>query len=454
MAGTTIKGVGNSGNVQIPDMVTAAKQNAGTSFQAVWNKTQSNAQTTNAADGDRTQAGRNDVRRGESLRAGGRQRDNVADVSDGNKTMEDDSLDAKDLEKVQEVVGTVVQNLIQQITDTFSVSEEELQATMEDLGMTEVDLTDPGKLNELLMAVSGAQDSFALLTDENLYNDVKGIMDLQKELTGQAQEELQLSPEKWQEAVTQITQETVAEPVITVETDKTEAAKESAVDTADAVMTQVPDTEGKNSVQNTQEDRAENSGNKQEHSTGEHHGNLLLQNLKEDNFLTQLQQTAQTTETSSTDTQDIMRQIMDYMKVSVKADSSELEMQLHPQSLGTLHIQMASRNGVVTANFIAQNETVKAALESQMVQLKENFAEQGVKVEAIEVTVQTHQFEQNLEQGRGNNSNTANETGAGRKRTRRINLNAAFAEEEPQTEEDRIAADMMSANGNTVDFTA
>ena len=129
--------------------------------------------------------------------------------------MEDDSLDAKDLEKVQEVVGTVVQNLIQQITDTFSVSEEELQATMEDLGMTEVDLTDPGKLNELLMAVSGAQDSFALLTDENLYNDVKGIMDLQKELTGQAQEELQLSPEKWQEAVTQITQETVAEPVIT-----------------------------------------------------------------------------------------------------------------------------------------------------------------------------------------------------------------------------------------------
>ena len=38
MAGTTIKGVGNSGNVQIPDMVTAAKQNAGTSFQAVWNR--------------------------------------------------------------------------------------------------------------------------------------------------------------------------------------------------------------------------------------------------------------------------------------------------------------------------------------------------------------------------------------------------------------------------------
>ena len=460
MAGTTIKGVGNNGSVQMPDMVTAVKQNAGTSFQAVWNKTQtqSNTQTANTANGDRTQAGRNDVRRGESLRSSGRQRDNVTDVSNGNKTAEDDNMDAKDLEKVQEVVGTMVQNLIQQITDTFSISEEELQATMEDLGMTEMDLTDPGKLNELLMTVSGAQDSFALLTDENLYNDVKGIMDLQKELTGQAQEEVQLTPEKWQEAVTQITQETVAEPVITVETDKTEDAtvttKESAVDITDAVMTQVTDSEEKAPVQNTQENKTEDSGNKQEHSAGEHHGNLLLQNLKEDNFLTQLQQTAQTSETSSTDTQDIMRQIMDYMKVSVKADSSELEMQLHPQSLGTLHIQMASKNGVVTANFITQNETVKAALESQMVQLKESFAEQGVKVEAIEVTVQTHQFEQNLEQGRGHNTNQENEAGVGRKRTRRINLNAAFAEEEPQTEEDRIAADMMSANGNTVDFTA
>ena len=149
-----------------------------------------------------------------------------------------------------------------------------------------------------------------------------------------------------------------------------------------------------------------------------------------------------------------MRQIMDYMKVSVKPDSSDLEMQLHPQSLGTLHIQMAAKNGVVTANFITENETVKAALESQMVPLKENFTEQGIKVEAIEVTVQTHQFEQNLEQGRDDNGSREAEAGVGKRRTRRINLDTAFAEDEPQTEEDRIAADMMSANGNTVDFTA
>ena len=450
MAGTTIKGVGNDGNVQIRDMVTAAKQNAGAGFQAVWNKTQNNAQTT--GNGGRTTDGCNDVRRGEALRTGDRQRDNLTGTQEKSDVKAEDG-DAKDLEKVQEVLGTIVQNLIGQIKETFSVSEEELQGVMDELGMTETDLMDPAQLNELLMAVSGAEDSFALLTDEELYGNVKSILDLQKDLTGQAQEELQLTPEKWQDAVTKVVTE---EPVITVEVEDhaTDAAERLQSDVELPTVEQEPEEKIQAPVQNTQEEKTKDSGNRHESQTAGQQGNLLLQNLKEENFLSGLQQASQTEGTQTTDTQDIMRQIMDYMKVSVKADSSDLEMQLHPQSLGTLHVQVASKNGVVTANFITQNETVKAALESQMVQLKESFAEQGVKVEAIEVTVQTHSFEQNLEQGRGNQSDQESGAGVSRRRTRRINLNTAFVEDEPQTEEDRIAADIMSANGNTVDFTA
>lgn len=455
MAGTTIKGVGNSSNVQIPDLTTAAKQNAGTGFQAVWNKTQSSAQTANASTNNRNRTDRSDVRRGDSLKNGDRQRDNLVHSSD-DKGMDSEKTDEKDMdmEKVQEVLGTIVQNLIGQITDTFSISEEELQGIMDDLGMTKMDLTDPASLNELLMNISGAQDSFALLTDENLYGNVKGIMNLQNELVGQAQEDLNVTFEEWQQTVAGIAQETVVEPVITVEMDDTVNTTAGSQTGEAAIPTQEPAILENQAAQNTQGEKAGDFGEKQEHAANGEHGNLLLQNLKEGNFLTQLQQTAQTEEAGPVDTQDIMRQIMDYMKVSVKPDSSDLEMQLHPQSLGTLHIQMAAKNGVITANFITENETVKAALESQMVQLKENFAEQGIKVEAIEVTVQTHPFEQNLEQSRDGNGSREAEAGVGRRRTRRINLNTAFAEDEPQTEEDRIAADIMSANGNTVDFTA
>ena len=453
MAGTTIRGVENSGNVQMPDMATAAKQNAGTGFQAVWNKTQSSAQTANASTNNRNRTDHSDVRRGDSLKNGDRQRDNLVHASD-DKGMDTEKTDAKDLEKAQEVLGTIVQNLIGQITGTFSISEEELQGIMDDLGMTKMDLTDPASLNELLMNISGAQDSFALLTDENLYGNVKGIMNLQNELVGQAQEDLKLAPEEWQQTVAGIAQKTVAEPVITVEMDGAVNTAAGSQTGEAAIPTQEPEILENQAAQNTQGEKAGDFGEKQEHAANGEHGNLLLQNLKEGNFLTQLQQTAQTEEAGPVDTQYIMRQIMDYMKVSVKPDSSDLEMQLHPQSLGTLHIQMAAKNGVVTANFITENETVKAALESQMVQLKENFTEQGIKVEAIEVMVQTHQFEQNLEQGRDDNGSREAEAGVGKRRTRRINLNTAFAEDEPQTEEDRIAADIMSANGNTVDFTA
>ena len=449
MAGTTIRGVGNSGNVQMPDMATAAKQNAGTGFQAVWNKTQSSAQTAKATANNRTD--HSDVRRGDSLKNGDRQRDNLVHASD-DKGRDTEKTDEKDLKKAQEVLGTIVQNLIGQITETFSISEEELQGIMDDLGMTKMDLTDPASLNELLMNISGAQDSFALLTDENLYGNVKGIMNLQNELVGQAQEDLKLTYGEWQQTVAGIAQETVTEPVITVKTDVDDTANMAAG--SQTGLTQEPEILENQAAQNAQEEKAGDFGEKQEQAANGEHGNLLLQNLKEGNFLTQLQQTAQTEEAGQTDTQYIMRQIMDYMKVTVKPDSSDLEMQLHPQSLGTLHIQMAAKNGVVTANFITENETVKAALESQMVQLKENFTEQGIKVEAIEVTVQTHQFEQNLEQGRDGSGSREAEAGVGKRRTRRINLNTAFAEDEPQTEEDRIAADMMSANGNTVDFTA
>jgi flagellar hook-length control protein FliK len=182
---------------------------------------------------------------------------------------------------------------------------------------------------------------------------------------------------------------------------------------------------------------------------GEVH-NVFLQNLEADKLQADGAEAASGTSGWSDETVDIMNQIMDYMKTSVKEDTSSLEMQLHPESLGTLQIHLASKGGVVTANFITQNETVKSALESQMIQLKESFEEQGVKVNAIEVTVQTHEFERNLDQGRGESKNREP---ARRTRIRRINLEEPMAAEDME-QADALAVDMLSAGGNTVDYTA
>ena len=163
--------------------------------------------------------------------------------------------------------------------------------------------------------------------------------------------------------------------------------------------------------------------------------------------------TESASQTMDADTQNIMRQILDYMKVQIRPETTSLEMQLHPASLGTLQIQLASKGGAVTAQFIAENEAVKAALENQMIQLRENFEEQGIRVEAIEVSVQTGRFEQSYEEQERNGE----ERQTSRARTgRRLRLDARTALEQTAdlTDDERLAADLMAANGGTVDYMA
>ena len=152
-------------------------------------------------------------------------------------------------------------------------------------------------------------------------------------------------------------------------------------------------------------------------------------------------------------TREIANQIMDYMRSQVKPDMQSLEMQLHPASLGTIQINLVHRDGSITANFIAQDEQVRAVLENQMIQLQERFEEQGIKVNSIEVSVGTGAFEQNLEQqGHQEEEQAANTP----RRVRRLQLGPDFAAEDIEQLEgdDRIAAEMMAANGTTMDVQA
>ncbi len=127
-------------------------------------------------------------------------------------------------------------------------------------------------------------------------------------------------------------------------------------------------------------------------------------------------------------------------------------MQLHPESLGKVNVHISAKEGVITAQFTAQNETVKSVLESQMIQLKENFTQQGIKVEAVEVTVENHGFERSMDQG----SQTGSGEQEGKKsRTRRLQADMfQDMDIEDLSEEEQLAVRMMEQNGNTVDYTA
>ena len=322
----------------------------------------------------------------------------------------------------------------------------------------------------------------ALLTEESLFTQLQNVIGLAKDIRSELADDLGVSEEDIramldtltaQEAADQgkaspkdgLTELTPAEenagqkaPEIVVEV---KSAGETVKMTADengnvtGTLEKVPQQTEEKSGQPS--DAKQHAGN-EEKGMEQHHtqNNFLDTMLQGGSEVSAAEETPQMANAFSSQTMDIMNQIMDYMKIQLKPGMDQLQMQLHPESLGTVHIQLTSKAGEVTAQFQVQNEEVKAVLESQIVELKESLKEQGVKVEAVQVTVENHGFESNLWQGQGKEENASSQNG--RKAQRRINLRELDAlsmeESEEISSEDALRAKIMEANGNTVDYTA
>ncbi len=387
---------------------------------------------------------------------------------------------AENADEYADAVKETGEELTRDIAEKLGVSEEEVVKAMEELGLSVYSLLEPANLTQLVLTLSG-EDSSALLTDEGLFAKLQDILQAAGTAGEDLMKELEVNPEEMQsiletlqsseqnkglevgslmdeqnalnaeadEAGDQSTQITV-EVKSAGETVKLATDENGNVDKTIGTVSQETETKA---VQSQNDDR-QDSENKGKSGENEHTTNPLIDAIIQNRA--QAQETVPVEQTGtffSSQTQDIMDQIMDYMRIQLKPGMDQLEMQLHPASLGTVHVQIASRGGEVTAQFHVQNETVKAAIESQIVELKESLKDQGVKVEAVQVTVESHGFESNLWQGQGREQNTSSQSR--QKTPRRINLNdldALF--EEQASEEELLSARMMEANGNTVDYTA
>lgn len=490
MTSTPVKSAGFGLNGLLPSGA-GPRVSADGGFQAVWNN-----QTGKQADSAEQPQDNQTVKKapGDSLKARDEHRVRTNKREPSRDVEERTDIPDEKLEEAAEVLEAAAVRIIEDVADAFGVEPAEVQKIMTDLGLEETDILSTEGLGSLILAVSGEESPQALLTNEALYENYQELMGELKSTLQECGEILEVSPERLTEMVQQKPQQPdEAEEPIPVEVVKGPEEAEKP----DGGIERVPEENReivKPAVQKPAEERSVEQKSAEEkpaeerpaeqktgeqkivsekpaeeprdnRDTGENHGrrenqhengrdqgvNLFAQSFKAQQPEVQVQQTYSTESAWDADTQNIMRQIMDYMKVNIKADMTTMEMQLHPASLGTVQVQIAARGGAVTASFITQNEAVKAAIESQVVQLQEQFQEQGVKVEAIEVTVQTHQFEQNLEQGRRGGGQEQEPARKGR--TRRISLNDSIPAEEME-EEDLLAKDIMAANGNTVDYTA
>lgn len=362
-------------------------------------------------------------------------------------TVNDDNL--------KEDVAQAVSDIKDKIKETMDVSDEDIENAMEQLGIGIVDLLDPQSVTDLVIALSGNSDSLEFLTDASAVANLEDIINTVDEVTQNLTETYNIDITSVKDIVKDFqndSDEAVAseQPVnkqITDYQDDKQNEKAVTEDTKESITDVIAEkTEVKSEAAFTDEKKNDPDTHLQDKN------NDGIEKITSD--MTQSIQKAFSEvvdETSAVNEVDIVRQVIEQIKVTTTQQLSSIEVMLNPENLGKVHVAVTAKQGIVTAQLTAQNEQVKAALENQMTALKEQFNNQGVKVEAVEITVQSHGFEseQNLE---GNNSNQAQQE---KKSHRKLDLSSLEGLDESDMTSEEIRAKDAIVNGNSsVEYSA
>ena len=412
---------------------------------------------------------------------------------------ETESLDEEKIKDLAEEISEITNQIVDKIKSEFEVTDEEIEEAMEVLGLTIADLTKPAELRNLLMELTGTSDSIELLTNVELYDSVKEVTDFASNLFTEVAKDFSLSTEQLTEMInTESFEEALNEVDVSVTTNEAETEADAEVvsevtvdkttdaalafensDKANANETKPVESNNSNESEEVPIDTEKKAPDKIEKPESFAQSNLMndeamnerSENRKNFNFdssknqeFTFNQTQAVTNQTVNTvgdivetvtsyttgaDTDNIMRQVTDYVKVHISEDVTKMEIELHPASLGTVNMQINSQNGQITAHLTVQNELVKSVLETQMIKLQETFDEQGTKVSAIEVTVAEYSLNS---QSDNNYSEERNGRNYGSKK-KGINLNEIGSLDELD-EEEQLEAKVMEMNGSSVNYTA
>ena len=412
---------------------------------------------------------------------------------------ETESLDEEKIKDLAEEISEITNQIVDKIKSEFEVTDEEIEEAMEVLGLTIADLTKPTELRNLLMELTGTTDSIELLTNVELYDSVKEVTDFASNLFTEVAQDFSLSTEQLTEMInTESFEEALNEVDVSVTSNEAETEADAEVvsevtvdkttdaalafensDKANANETKPVESNNSNESEEVPIDTEKKAPDKIEKPESFTQSSLMndeamnerSENRKSFNFdssknqeFTFNQTQAVTNQTVNTvgdivetvtsyttgaDTDNIMRQVTDYVKVHISEDVTKMEIELHPASLGTVNMQINSQNGQITAHLTVQNELVKSVLETQMIKLQETFDEQGTKVSAIEVTVAEYSLNS---QSDNNYSEEQNGRNYGSKK-KGINLNEIGSLDELD-EEEQLEAKVMEMNGSSVNYTA
>lgn len=375
--------------------------------------------------------------------------------------------------QVTDQITAMLQNIQEAVMKALNLTSDEFNQLLTSQGMSTADLLQPEKLQQLVLANSGKTDILAALTDENLADTMKQLLQTVNEIKDQsntgltseqiksmlAQVNSQAKAQKEtsakvpaaskQDTVSQ--DETVKQAEVVNTANVTEDDKDGTVNTKTVTEKNISTVAAKTAV------TGESLNNSQSGNSKDEAGNNLDTSNEFQTFVDNLVKASTTAQadfsgevTQVTDVREIANQIIDKIKVSVTQNQTSMELQLNPESLGKVNLTVQSKGGVMTAHFVVQNEISREAIESQMQTLRDTLTQQGIKVDAIEVTVSANSFEQNSNES----SNSQAETQKGSS-GRKITLEEAVSMDNAAEDYDESPAkDVSGLTGGLVDYTA
>ena len=468
--------------------VTAQASNSGQQFQNILNSTGSvenngnaakNSVSTNQKVSDKTHVSDKSYQKIK----------NTDQTTNTVRTDDNTTVDTtnKSLAQVQDDIKEIVQ-------DATGMDDNMLQSMLDSMGIMLTDLLNPSTLQDFVLQVNGASESMDLVMNESLMNSYTALLqDLADYMSGNgdqiaaALEQLSqpTSVENFGISMDEVldpaqTEQTVTED-IPVQTQDAESvvvntAKNAQITTqdsnanddaiADDGKTEVKSVSIVSEQQNTSFDDSDTT---EDNSTQEELQKLFTSDAQQETTFVQQDDTAvsqpyavvqgnvsQIYDANAVNSHQmqqmvhIVHQVSEQMQQSVTQNTTALEMQLNPESLGKVLLNLVSKEGMMTATFHVQTEEARQALESQMYTLKENLEAKEIKVESVEVHVSDFSFEQSTEAEAQRQNDMQNGS------QRKFRYNVADEEEDDGIidEKEALRKEVMRNNGSSIDYTA
>ena len=343
-----------------------------------------------------------------------------------------------DNKDVTDTVKEVCEDIKDAIKEEFDVSDEDIKVAMELLGLTALDLLSTAKVAELIEQLTGT-DALTLITNEDMMQSFNNIINVVDEANADIAGMLGV---KTEEVGIVLGQNDIAPVVNSEDTAKQDNVKESDAKNADDNINQTVDNQESLSEVLAKKITTESDGKAKNNMSESNEANNKVTSNITDTFADII-----TEDISTVKEADIVNQVIDSVKLMASRELTSMEVMLNPEHLGSVHITVTARNGIVSAQIAAQNEQVKTALENQMVTLREQFESQGLKVDAVEITVMAHSFEAGQNFGQSESERKQGES----KVHRKLDLSSFDDELEEDLES---TAPAPKAEGSSVEYLA